>query len=273
MKQRRCRQPRRSSWPAPTRSAACSRAVVNRRVVRGPLLQRLDDDEVAEIRSNKKTTKEFEDARDRFNAQFASGKSLAKLPGAETWSYLVEQASSLANLKKRVEDEITKGQNYFASLSTPKITLPVDHLENYPRRRYHWLEIHYHPVAASKNYLHIKMKAGGTAQNKVEPGNRMIDKARLNAGVKAWTTTAARSPRTRSDATAYAIGPNRERLPPADPMSWRRCPSMAPPPRTACPTPWGDDRRAGGLIGRHAGIQAASLHAAAKRRLPYWPKG
>jgi len=109
-----------------------ARAVVKRGLVHGPLLQRLDDDEVAEIRANKKTKEEFEDARDGFNAHFASGKPLAELPGAESWSYLVEQASSLANLKTRVEDEITKGQNYFASLSTPKPIVSSSRMRSRP---------------------------------------------------------------------------------------------------------------------------------------------
>lgn len=66
------------------------------------------------------------------------------------------------------------------------ITLPVDHAAGYPRQRRYELEVHYHPVPISPNWLHIKMKAGGSPANQVAPGNWLIDKTRLNTAVAEW---------------------------------------------------------------------------------------
>ncbi len=292
---------------APSRAdalgAALARAVVDRGVVRGPLLQRLDDDDLAEIRKNKGQKKRLDAARESYQAQFGAGKPLANVPGVETWAWLVDAASSLDNLEMRVASQISKAQSYLASLaSLPKsspdlgpkpvvlsppvsqsvlvgvggggssssssslsspspspsplsspgkkkkpkmvsaqhllasgpahvqqtvtetvalnnpqvqaliaarppgstrvmgppqmsvdtvyfdltITLSVDNLAGYPRRRQHVLEVHYHPVPTSANWLHIKMKAGGSPANQVAAGNWLIDKAQLNAAVLAW---------------------------------------------------------------------------------------
>lgn len=281
-----------------------ARSVVRRAVARGPLLQRLDDEDVAEILKDKAQKKRFDAARSKYLGQFGAGKPLAKVPGAESWDWLVGAASSLGDLETRVDAQISKGQSYVASLvSLPKpdpgpkppvvsppqalpvlvgvggggssssssslssplpspspspsagsgpgkkkpkmvsaqhllgsgpahvqqtvtetvalnnpqvqtliaakppgatrvmgppqmsvdtvyfdltITLPVDNLAGYPRRRQHLLEVHYHPVPTSANWLHIKMKAGGSPANQVGAGNWLIDKAQLNAAVLEW---------------------------------------------------------------------------------------
>lgn len=281
-----------------------ARAVASRSVAGRALLQRLDDEDVADILADKAQKKRYDAARTKYLAQFGAGKPLAKVPGAESWDWLVKAASSLGNLETRVDDQISKGQSYVASLvSLPKpdpgpkplvvsspqalpllvgvgggggsssssvssplpspspspssgpgpgkkkkpkmvsaqhllasgpahvqqtvtetvalnnpqvqtliaarppgvtrvmgppqlsvdtvyfdltITLPVDNLAGYPRRRQHVLEVHYHPVPTSSNWLHVKMKAGGSPANQVGAGNWLIDKAQLNAAVLAW---------------------------------------------------------------------------------------
>jgi hypothetical protein len=48
------------------------------------------------------------------------------------------------------------------------------------------LEIHYHPFATSGNYLHVKMRAGTSAQNVLPDGNWLVDRAVFQAAVTAW---------------------------------------------------------------------------------------
>lgn len=71
------------------------------------------------------------------------------------------------------------------------ITLALDNLAGYPRRRQHVLEVHYHPVPSSANWLHIKMKAGGSPANQVGAGNWLIDRVRLNEAVADWKASGA----------------------------------------------------------------------------------
>lgn len=66
------------------------------------------------------------------------------------------------------------------------VDLPVDYTQTYPRRVSYELEIHYHPVPTTPNYLHVKVRAGTSAGNQVPPTHWLIDAARLHEGRLAW---------------------------------------------------------------------------------------
>jgi hypothetical protein len=66
------------------------------------------------------------------------------------------------------------------------VTLPVDNTQTYPRQVSYDLEIHYHPVPTTPNYLHVKVRAGTSAGNQVDPAHWLIDAARLHEGRLAW---------------------------------------------------------------------------------------
>jgi hypothetical protein len=66
------------------------------------------------------------------------------------------------------------------------VTLAVDRTQGYPRQRQYQLQIHLHPVPTTQNYLHVKLRAGTSPDNRVQPGNWLVDRAQLNAGLAAW---------------------------------------------------------------------------------------
>lgn len=55
-----------------------------------------------------------------------------------------------------------------------------------PIQRVWDLEIHYHPVPKTSNYLHVKMRAGTSAQNVLPPNNWLVDRAVFQAAVTDW---------------------------------------------------------------------------------------
>jgi hypothetical protein len=55
-----------------------------------------------------------------------------------------------------------------------------------PTQRVWELEIHYHPVPTTSNYLHVKMRAGTSAQNVLPNGNWLVDPAVFQAAVTDW---------------------------------------------------------------------------------------
>jgi hypothetical protein len=78
------------------------------------------------------------------------------------------------------------------------VDLPVDYTQTYPRQVSYELEIHYHPVPTTPNYLHVKVRAGTSAGNQVAPTHWLIDAARLHEGRLAWD---AANPTNRSPHT------------------------------------------------------------------------
>ncbi|HWC87722.1 MAG TPA: hypothetical protein VG388_14380 [Solirubrobacteraceae bacterium] len=249
----------------------------------GPVIQRIDDEGLADIVGNRTTKRQFDAVRKRYNDHFGSGKALADYHGAETWDYWVQKATGLSDLETKIKDVIDRAEKQRSSpVSTPvatghssettlappptvrkvtttvpppthtgkkkkrrevldpslvftatrtqqqvilqtvdahnhdvqslistrpagairevgppevstdtvyfalTVTLPVDHQAGYPRQRIYELEIHYHPVPTSTNYLHVKIRAGTSAANTLTPTNWLLERARLQEAVVAW---------------------------------------------------------------------------------------
>lgn len=57
---------------------------------------------------------------------------------------------------------------------------------NQPLQRVWNLEIHYHPVPISGNYLHVKMRVGTSAGNVLPDSNWLVDRAAFKAAVTEW---------------------------------------------------------------------------------------
>lgn len=51
---------------------------------------------------------------------------------------------------------------------------------------YHDMEIHYHPVPTSKNYLHVKARAGGDAGNIIKPTSWLVPAGALTTADSDW---------------------------------------------------------------------------------------
>lgn len=271
-------------------------------------LQRLDDEELDAIRADKTQKKELERIQKLYSDNFEKGDH-RNYHGAETWHYWVEQATSLADLDKRITNLIKAAADFKARApapgtqpsqptasggSSPSISNPVpsslppspssaapapqkkkktkmvpfdpsavpasspgpwgsgmnppaassptyrppplpsvvdarnadvtglikhqpagavralgqywmtDDTIYFPLtvteapttppglqqqiQRVWYLEIHYHPVPTTKNYLHVKMRAGTSAQNVLPRNNWLVDRNVFQAAVADWNT-------------------------------------------------------------------------------------
>jgi hypothetical protein len=61
----------------------------------------------------------------------------------------------------------------------------------------YWVEVHYHPVPTTKNFLHVKMRAGTSPKNVVQPGNWLIPNGNLLSGKALWNQTFPKNPATK----------------------------------------------------------------------------
>jgi hypothetical protein len=73
---------------------------------------------------------------------------------------------------------------YFELTVTEVATTPPGFQQ--PLQRVWNLEIHYHPFPTTGNYLHVKMRAGTSAQNVLPDNNWLVDRAVFQAAVTEW---------------------------------------------------------------------------------------
>ena len=81
-------------------------------------LQRLDEADLEAIRKDKKQKQELERIQKKYNDNFVDGEH-SKYHGAETWHYWVDNATSLADLDKRITDLIKAAVDYKARTPAP----------------------------------------------------------------------------------------------------------------------------------------------------------
>ncbi|HEY7077694.1 MAG TPA: hypothetical protein VH418_20095 [Solirubrobacteraceae bacterium] len=107
----RRRSPAASLAGAPARCLELQRKAGNRAVLR--VLARLTDEDVAEIRKDKKGRgKTYQQALEKYNKAFGSGGTHSSFPNPETWPQLVKAADSVEDLLASVDDEIAKAAKW-----------------------------------------------------------------------------------------------------------------------------------------------------------------
>jgi hypothetical protein len=67
-----------------------------------------------------------------------------------------------------------------------EVRVPQPNHPGYPRILVYNVEVHYHPVPTSANYLHVKRTAASDPGNTVQLNNWLIDLGILRQGRQAW---------------------------------------------------------------------------------------
>lgn len=75
---------------------------------------------------------------------------------------------------------------YFELTVTEAPTTPSGYAQ--PLQRVWNLEIHYHPVPTTSNYLHVKMRAGTSAQNVLPNNSWLVDRTVFRDALIRWNS-------------------------------------------------------------------------------------